>query len=236
MASLLLTKLLFVHFVADYLLQFGFLAEGKERHGLRSWHVWVHIALHGITVHLVLQTWWITLVTLVTHGMIDACKISFQGKTWKRTWFFADQALHLAVIAIIWWLGRGDTFPTLPEWLESNLVLITALMVMTKPAKYMVGVYLTGWTSDSMPGNLPFCGKGPVMGMIERVATVGLVASGWWMAALGAGVIKTGSLFIGPFRNEDAAGRRFDLVGTLVSLGVAWVAAWLILHFGQVAV
>ena len=234
MPSLLFIKLLFVHFVADYLLQFGFLAEGKERHGLRSWHVWAHVALHGLIVHLVLQTWWITAVTLITHGLIDACKISFQGKAWKRAWFFGDQALHLAVIGIIWWLGRGDMYPQLPQWLESNLVLITALIVMTKPCKYMVGVYLTGWTGESMSGNAPFCGKGPVMGMIERAVTLGLVVSGWWVVALGAGLAKTAALLIGPLRDDDQAGRTFDLVGTLVSLGTAWAAAWLVLQFGQI--
>ena len=52
MASALLVKLLFVHFTADYLLQFDFLAEGKKKYGLRSWHVWTHVAIRSKSLTL----------------------------------------------------------------------------------------------------------------------------------------------------------------------------------------
>jgi|GEM_PF-775949 len=228
MADTLLLKLLFVHFTADYLLQFGFLAEGKERHGLRSWHIWVHIALHGILVHLVLQTWWITLVTLTTHAVIDVGKVKLSGSGLNRFWFFLDQALHLSVVGVIWWIGRSDAFPGLPEWFEANLALITGLVVLSKPSKYMIGVYLTGWVAPSMPKATPFCDKGPVIGMAERMGTLLLVTwTGWWIPA----VYAAGKIIFsvaGPFKVEDPDRRRYALVGSLISLSLAWMVALLV--------
>ena len=133
--SVLFLKLLFVHLVGDYLLQFGFLAEGKERYKLRSWHVWAHVLMHGVLVHLVLQTWWITLVTLITHGIIDACKIQFQREDNGRRWFFIDQLLHVAVIiGIVMWT-HPPTVAGLGGWFEENLALLVGLVLVTKPAK-----------------------------------------------------------------------------------------------------
>jgi len=227
---MLLLKLLFVHFTADYLLQFGFLAEGKERHGLRSWHIWVHISLHGILVHLVLQTWWITLVTLLTHALIDVGKVKLSGSGLNRFWFFLDQALHLSVVGLIWWIGRADVYPALPVWMDANLALITGLIILSKPSKYMIGVYLTGWLAPSMTKASPFCDRGPLIGMAERMGTLLLVSwNGWWIAAAYA-VVKMMSSVIGPFKANNSDERRYTLVGSVLSLGFAWIISWLFLE------
>lgn len=231
MASALLVKLLFVHFTADYLLQFDFLAEGKKKYGLRSWHVWTHVALHGIVVHLVLQTWWITLATLITHGAIDAAKISMPDKGYVRRWFFVDQALHLLVVAVIWWIGREAMYPDLPLWFEANLVLITGIVVLTKPGKFMVGVFLSKWTPGMEALNFPFCGPGPIMGMAERLVVLALVLSGWGWYALTAALGKLAGTQVGPFSSSDRESRTFDLVGSLTSLALAGLTAWLVVRY-----
>lgn len=231
MYSPLLVKLLFVHFTADYLLQFNFLAQGKEKHGLASWHVWAHVALHGVVVHLVLQTWWITLVTLLTHGAIDAGKISLPDHGKGRLWFFVDQAFHLGVVGIIWWIGRHDVYPLLPDWFEAGLVPMTGAIVLTKPGKYMVGVFLSHWTPTNARRDFPFCGPGPLVGIAERLIVLALVMLGWWPVALVASLAKLASQQMGPFRSPDPQVRRFDLMGDLTSLGLAWVVALLVLQY-----
>lgn len=231
MYSPLLVKLLFVHFTADYLLQFDFLARGKEKHGLGSWHVWAHVAFHGILVHLVLQTWWITVVTLLTHGAIDAAKISMPEKGKGRLWFFLDQAFHLAVVGVIWLIGRNGEYPFLVDWFEAGLVPLTGAIVLTKPGKYMVGVFLSHWTPTTARRDFPFCGPGPLVGIAERLMVLALVMAGWWQAALLASLAKLASQQIGPFRSPDDQVRRFDLIGDLASLGLAWMVALLVLQY-----
>lgn len=227
----LLVKLLFVHFTADFLLQFDFLARGKERHGLASWHVWVHVALHGVVAHALLQTWWITLVTVLTHGIIDAAKISLPEKASGRLFFYVDQAFHLGVVAAIWWFGRYGEYPLLPSWFEAWLLPITGAMVLTKPGKYLIGVFLSHWTPSSARRDFAFCGPGPLVGMAERLVVLLLVLPGWWPVALLTTVLKIGAQQVGPFRSSDAEVRRFDLIGDLASFSLAWIVALLVLRF-----
>ena len=231
MYSPLLVKLLFVHFTADFLLQFDFLARGKERHGLASWHVWVHVALHGVLVHVVLQTWWITLVTLLTHGLIDAAKISMPETGKGRMWFFLDQAFHLAVVGVIWLIGQNAVYPALPAWFEAWLLPITGAVVLTKPGKYLVGVFLSHWTPSTARRDFPFCGPDPLVGMVERLVEFLLVLLGWWQAALLLSASKMVAQQTGRFRSPDAQVRRFDLIGDLASLGLAWAVALLAVQF-----
>lgn len=222
----LLLKLLLVHLTGDYLLQFGILAEGKQRFGFRSWHVWAHIAIHGIVVHLVLQTWWITLVTLVSHAAIDVWKLTLRDSPWQRTWFFVDQAAHLSVVAFIAWWGANEVYPLLPEWFEVNLVLITGAVLVTKPSKYMIGMYMTGWIPPSGRKDLPFCGRGPIIGVGERLAVLGLILTGWaWVAAVLLALKISVHLF-GPWRQPERVARSYDVVGSLLSFAFAGLTAW----------
>ncbi len=230
MDTSLLVKLLLVHFTADFLLQFSLLAEGKERHGLRSWHIWVHILIHGVLVHLVLQTPWITAATLITHAAIDVGKITLSDSRRMRSWFFLDQFLHLLVASVIWWIGRGEQYPLLPEFLETNLVVITGLVIVSKPLKYMIGVYLTGWLTPSMSKADPFCQRGAVVGMLERMGTFVSIVWGMWWIALGYAVLKIGSHLVGPTSVTDPERRKYTVTGSVLSLLCAWAVSWMALQ------
>jgi hypothetical protein len=103
--------------------------------------------------------------------------------------------------------------------------------VVTKPAKYMVGVFLTQWIPSHARRDFPFCGPGPLVGMAERLVVLVLVLSGWFPAAVLATVAKVVVQQIGPFRDPDPEVRRFDFIGDLTSLGLAWVVALLAAHY-----
>jgi hypothetical protein len=106
------------HYVADFQLQTSWIAHGKERR--TGWfaplavHVLCHAALTLIIVLLVApRLWWLALVDLVVHAVIDRCKtmIGLKGGWDMRRpqywWLLGfDQMLHqftnIALVAAIY--------------------------------------------------------------------------------------------------------------------------------------
>lgn len=94
------------HFVADFLLQNGWIAKGKDLPEGWPLPLAAHLAIHaGMTFAIALVVapplWWLAAVDFVIHGVIDRAKslISQRGG-WKiedqRFWWLigADQFLH----------------------------------------------------------------------------------------------------------------------------------------------
>lgn len=94
------------HFVADFLLQTNWIAHGKER--VEGWQgpLAVHVLCHAsltllIALAIAPRLWWLALVDLVVHTIIDRSKTvvgnwSRCEKTQARYWwlFGFDQFLH----------------------------------------------------------------------------------------------------------------------------------------------
>ena len=230
--SALFLKLFFVHLVGDYLLQFGFLAEGKEQYKLKSWHVWVHVLIHGVLVHLVLQTWWITIVTLITHGLIDACKIQFQRADNGRRWFFLDQLLHvLVIIGIVMWVYPPSA-AGLGGWFDDNLAVLIGLIFVTKPAKYLIGVFISRWQPQADEENESLCGAGAWIGIIERLLVFLFVLLGQWQGVGFLLAAKSVFRFGDLNRSADRKRTEYVLIGTLVSFAAAILAGLLAATLG----
>ncbi len=75
----------FKHFVADFLLQTTWIAHGKERPKGWFWPLAVHVLCHAaltlvITFAVAPRLWWLALVDLVVHGLID------RGKSLTGNW------------------------------------------------------------------------------------------------------------------------------------------------------
>lgn len=229
--SELFLKLFFVHLVGDYVLQFGFLAEGKERYKLKSWHVWAHVLIHGVLVHVVLQTWWITLATLLTHGAIDACKIHYQREENGRTWFFMDQLMHLLVIiGIVAW-AYPPTTAWVGAWFSDNLALLIGVIFVTKPAKYLVGTFISRWQPDSTGEEDSLSGAGAWIGVIERLMVFLFVIMGQWQGIGFLLAAKSVFRFGDLNKTGDRKRTEYILIGTLVSFGAAILAGLLVVRF-----
>ena len=111
----LLFRLIFAHFLADFILQSKGMANGKrgfqiikkKKRRLSTVHKWTyhlsHSLVQAITAYLfagMWSNWMIPLVIFVTHLIIDYIKIRYFNDHLHA--FIIDQILHLLVICILW--------------------------------------------------------------------------------------------------------------------------------------
>lgn len=226
----LAVTLLLAHLLGDYTFQTSWIVRGKVAHKLRSPHIWVHIAIHGILVQLLVQVWWITAVTLVTHAAIDVLKVVKQNPERPRFWFLLDQVLHVMVIAgiVVWSEGLG--WADFSSWFEENLILITAVIFLTKPCAYLVGVTIECWQPKGAQDIAESTNDaGAMIGILERLFVFAFVLLGHWE---GIGFLLVAKAIFRVARSRGDSGNqssKYILVGTLLSFGVAFFTGLLVL-------
>lgn len=99
---ILISLLLFGHFLADYPLQGDFLAKAKNRKnpiaGVPWYHGLIaHSAIHGGCVGVITGSVWIGVAEAVVHALIDDAKCS------NRISYNVDQLLHV-LFKVAWML------------------------------------------------------------------------------------------------------------------------------------
>jgi hypothetical protein len=230
---LLLLKLLLAHLVGDFILQPRSWVVKKEKHKLRAWQLYVHIVIHGLLIMiLVADKAFIVaaLILLFSHGIIDGMKVSLQRPRNKRQWFFLDQGLHLLMILIVWYVYIQ------PEWSidmftsENAILYLTIFIFITTPTSLLIKNTISYWTPQSNPQTIePLENAGKYIGILERIFVVIFILANKWE---GVGfLIAAKSIFrFGDLRERnDLKLTEYVLIGTLLSFGIAVVAALIIL-------
>ena len=136
-----LLQLLLAHFIGDFFLQSYRWIIDKEKHKWRSVYLYLHCIIHGILVLLITTSWlyWKQAAFIaVTHCIIDGIKLQFQKEHTKRAWFFADQALHLAVIGIVWKYTTGSMISIAFLSNTKCLAILTGILVLLHPASFFI--------------------------------------------------------------------------------------------------
>ena len=101
-----LLKLISGHIIGDFFLQSDVLAKRKKDSLL---YLSIHSLINAVAVYVVLaqfQLWWIMPVIFATHLAIDYVKSRWTSDSTKH--FLLDQAAHLSVLGIIWFIISGD--------------------------------------------------------------------------------------------------------------------------------
>jgi hypothetical protein len=234
-SAALLALLVAGHMLADFVLQTSAMIARKHHpSGLLAHGAVVAIA------HLVLLIPFfggpaIAAVVAITaaHLIIDAGKIALQRRVPSRPllWFFADQILHLGVLALAWtWLFPRAQQPIAglagidPSALTAIGILISAYAFNVNGVSAIVLAVLAplGIAPREEAAATPGPSVGRVIGILERMFTLTLLLMDQW-AALGL-LITAKSLA----RFKDLEERKlaeYYLVGTLVSLLGASVSA-----------
>ncbi len=87
---MILLKLLLAHFIGDFLLQPKSWVADKERRKIKSPKLYLHIAIHGLLVLIVLMDinfWPLALFLAFSHGIIDILKLYAQKKPISQSGF-----------------------------------------------------------------------------------------------------------------------------------------------------
>ena len=236
---IIFVKLLLAHLLGDFLLQPTSWVLDKENKKYKSKYLYIHTFLHGILAWIFvgeITFGWFALALALAHGGIDLMKLQFQNNKTKRTWFMLDQILHLITIAIIIGLYKNLSID-FAAFNNQFWVLMTAILVLTKPTSIVIKNIISVWTPESKNNNDDSLeNAGNYIGILERlfvfcfILTVHFEGIGFLLAA--KSIFRFGDL-------KEAKDRKlteYVLIGTLLSFGIAILTGLLVqyglLHFG----
>lgn len=224
---LLLIRLLIAHVLTDFVFQTNTWVRHKKEHGARSKHLYWHVMVAAVLSYLLAMQWskwYIPLVILITHYLIDLWKLKQRDNMF---YFLADQLLHLTVIVILW-LAAGSNWDIFWPWViavMSNyrmwLVLLGFLFVVF-PTQYIL-IYSTKKWSDSFNGDpdvhtLKDAGKW--IGIFERILVLLSILSSQY-EAIGFLIAAKSFIRFSERERKTRAQTEYILIGTLISFTIA---------------
>lgn len=226
-------QLILAHLFGDFILQPNSWVAEKENKKLKSRYLYLHVLIHTILSFIFLwntQLWWVAVLVGFSHFIIDAAKLSFQTAKSKKSWFFIDQALHIAVIAGVSFYFNEFNFDFLKN--QEILKIIMAALFLTTPASIFIKILLSSWTpvpetqNNIQTESLSSAGK--YIGILERLLVFTFIVVNHWE---GVGFMVAAKSV---FRFSDLAQAKqrklteYVLIGTLLSFGMAVLTGILI--------
>ncbi|WP_312343240.1 DUF3307 domain-containing protein [Chryseobacterium binzhouense] len=230
---MIFVQLILAHLLGDFILQPNSWVAEKESKKLKSKYLYFHVLIHTILSFIFLwntELWWIAVLVGFSHFIIDAAKLSLQTVKSKKSWFFIDQALHIAVIAGISFYFNEFNFDFLKN--QEFLKIIMAALFLTTPASIFIKILLSSWTPVSETQNNiqteSLSSAGKYIGILERLLVFTFIVVNHWE---GVGfMIAAKSVF--RFSDLAQAKQRklteYVLIGTLLSFGMAVLTGILI--------
>jgi hypothetical protein len=226
---ILLLKLILAHLIGDFFLQSDAWIEDKEKRKWKSGKLVLHILVHAALLAVViisesgLYLWGILPIIVLSHWLIDALKLQFQGKDpqQKIRWFIADQIAHIAIIVGIWMVLQDnwelfDVFASDRFWM-----LLTGGVLLTQPTATIVKVIISRWTPTNDKKGHSLADAGKFIGILERLFVFGFIISANWegigFLLAAKSVFRFGDLNEAKDRNLT----EYVLIGTLISFGIA---------------
>lgn len=216
-----LIKLILAHLLTDFVVQPTSWIESRNQKHFRS----PHLYLHGLVTALVallligIHYWWVVLIILITHILIDGWK-SYQPQ--KTKYFLIDQALHLLVLFICWYIIFLHPDDLIAAWevitTKNRIIMITAYVFVTFPAGILIGQLTRKWREQIVDASA-LGNAGKWIGIIERVVILTLVFNHQY-AAIGL-LITAKSLLRFSEANRAEIKTEYLLIGTLISITIA---------------
>jgi hypothetical protein len=234
---MLLTKWICAHLLGDFLLQNRKMVRHKQQLRGRSWMLYLHAIIHGSLFYLLTaewNKWWMAIIVTVTHFFIDLWKLS---KKESPAIFIADQAMHIAVLVIMWFYVQmsGTEFIGWINDVLSDQKLWTVLMgyfLLMWPFSMIIGLATQRWRLDiishleSQRASLAEAGKW--IGIFERLLVFTFIITNQFA---GIGFLITAKSILRFSETKKESGRKeaeYILIGTLMSFAVAIITGLLV--------
>lgn len=223
---MIFAKLILAHLIGDFILQPDAWVAAKEKRKAASPYIYLHVLLHALLSFVLLwkvKLWWVAAAVGVSHLVIDLSKLYFQKPGNRRLWFFADQLLHVAVMAII--SARLGDFNL--KMLHEPIVIkaIAGAVFLTSPVSMMIKMLLSSWSpvtvDQSKLQTESLVNAGKYIGILERLMVFSFIFVNHWE---GVGFMVAAKSV---FRFSDLAEAKqrklteYVLIGTLLSFGIA---------------
>jgi hypothetical protein len=233
---IIIAKLLLAHFIGDFILQPSKWIKSKEISKVKSKELYLHILIHGLLVLILLWNWdywYVVLLVVSQHLIIDLVKLCFQKTGNKYKWFFYDQGMHIVSIITIWYLCFNPDTLSLIE-LFSNLrfwIYSTAIIFITKVSGFLIQNLMWNWTevlNKNRDESLQNAGK--YIGILERLLVFLFIVTSHWEAIGFLLAAKSVFRFGDLKESKDRKLTEYILIGTLISFGIAIVAGLIVLE------
>jgi hypothetical protein len=182
-----LLQLFLAHILGDFFLQHDRSVASKETLKWRSPHLYIHVLIHFVLIMLIswnINYWKIAFVISFLHLLIDGLKVQFQRAAYQRTWFFADQLAHIAVLVTAWSFQEKITWQFSSFRDERIFIIIIAILLVTKPASLITKITISRWTPISTPTQSiaveSLKDAGEWIGYLERLMILIFILLGKW--------------------------------------------------------
>lgn len=222
---ILLLKLVLAHLLGDFILQPDTWVQDKNLKKHKSSKLYLHVLIHGLATWLLVwdfSFWLAVIIIAVTHFIIDLIKINLQETQNQTLWFVADQCLHLAVIASIWYTWEHPPLDTYSLPADVILIVLTAAVFLTSPTSVIIKTSISQWTPDTIytvATSLPEAGK--YIGYLERLLVFTFILAGHWEAVGFLLAAKSVFRFGNLKESHDRKLTEYVLIGTLLSFAIA---------------
>lgn len=228
-ALIWLIRLLAAHLLTDFVLQPSTWVKARKEKHLKAREFWWHIGLTTLVAawFTCFDTWWVSLVIFVTHGLIDGWK---SYRTDNVTYFLIDQLLHLLVIGLIWMVKFPEAF-SLMKLLQTCMVqpniwvVGIAIIFLTSPVGIVIGMITKPFREkiDNHKDN-SLENAGTWIGVLERLIIFFLVLISQYEAI---GLLIAAKSIIRLKEGEQKMSE-YVLVGTLISVSLAMLTGFIV--------
>jgi len=216
-----LIKLILAHLLTDFVFQPSRWIESRNKKHFQSVYLYLHGLITAVVALLLIgfHYWWVALIILVTHILIDGWK---SYRPIKTKYFLIDQCLHLMVILVCWYFIFLNKEDLIAAWdiinTPKTLVGITAYVFVSFPAGILIGQLTKKWREQI--ADAPALGNaGKWIGIIERIVILTLVFNHQY-EAIGL-LIAAKSLLRFSEANRPEIKTEYLLIGTLISITIA---------------
>jgi hypothetical protein len=224
---LIFFKWICAHLLGDFTLQPGVMVQHKRKYLARSGYLYLHAGIHGALIYL-LTGWWtcwtLPVTVMVTHFLIDWWKL---GRKDTLFYFILDQALHLLVLAGLWWWfeapGRQAVITECRALWNSPAFWITtaAYLFIIWPCALILGYLTRRWREAITTGKAPGGAAGRWIGIFERTLVLTFILTNHF-EGIGFLIAAKSILRFGEIKGSDnRAETEYILIGTLMSFSVS---------------
>jgi len=225
----ILLRILVAHFLADFIFQPTSWVNKKNEHGIKSRYFWLHIAIHLITLSVLLwdpKLWPVILWVTFGHLILDAIKSKLSN---SGIWIFlVDQLLHLFLIVLVSMIytQQFQLFIDAASRIVDNekfWELSLAYLLLTTPSSVLIGKMTQRWSQDTgiSAGSKGLKNAGKWIGIMERLLIFTFIVINE-ISAIGFLLAAKSVFRFGDLKDpSDHKKTEYIIIGTFISFSIA---------------
>ncbi|HWD89896.1 MAG TPA: DUF3307 domain-containing protein [Mucilaginibacter sp.] len=220
----LLLRLITAHLLTDFVLQPNSWIGQKKRQKHRSGKLYLHVLIAAVTAYIfsgLWANWWLPLVILITHYLIDLWKLN---RPENLLYFLLDQLFHLIVIVAIW-LSLYSDLSGVAHLIQKGFTdtrfwaILAGYLIVTYPLGIIIGIATQKWREAAEVNKEGLAKAGILIGIFERLLILTFILCNQF-AAVGFLVTAKSILRFSDKENTQKK-TEYILIGTLMSFAAS---------------